>query len=78
MAKEPNLPSYLLIAGVRKGFMHFPRALVGSEMQINISWGCPRGVMVKVLDRRTVVSEFKLQLRYNIHFQDKYLWERYK
>ena len=31
--------------------------------------GCPRGVMVKVLGYRIVVSEFKLQLRYYDHFR---------
>ena len=31
-----------------------------------ISWGCPRGVMVKALDCGIVVSEFELQLRYSL------------
>ena len=31
--------------------------------------GCPHGVMVKALDCRIVVCEFKLQLHYYIHFQ---------
>ena len=31
-------------------------------------WGCPRGVMVKELDRGIVVSEFELQSRYYSHF----------
>ena len=31
--------------------------------------GCPHGVMVKVIDRRIIVSEFVLQSRYYIHFQ---------
>ena len=31
--------------------------------------GCPRGVMVKVMDCGIVVSEFKLQLRYYVHFR---------
>ena len=30
--------------------------------------GCPRGVMVKVMDFGIVVSEFILQLRYYVHF----------
>ena len=33
------------------------------------SGGCPRGVMVKVMDCRIVVSEFVLQSRYYVHFQ---------
>ena len=33
--------------------------------------GCPRGVMVKAMDCRIVVSEFKLQSRYYVH---KYPW----
>ena len=32
-------------------------------------WVCPCGVMVKALDYGIVVSEFKLQLRYYIHFR---------
>ena len=31
--------------------------------------GCPRGVMVKVMDCEIVVSEFKLQSRYYVHFR---------
>ena len=32
-------------------------------------WGCPpRGVMVKMIDCKIVVSKFKLQLRYYVHF----------
>ena len=31
--------------------------------------GCPHGVMVKVLDCGIIVNEFKLQSRYNVHFQ---------
>ena len=33
------------------------------------SWGCPRGVMVKVMDCGIVVSDFVLQLRYYVHFR---------
>ena len=32
-------------------------------------WGYPCGVMVKAMDCRIVVSEFKLQSRYYVHFQ---------
>ena len=31
--------------------------------------GCPRGVMVKAMDCEIVVSKFKLQSRYYIHFR---------
>ena len=31
--------------------------------------GCPRGVMVKVMDWGIVVSEFVLQSRYYVHFR---------
>ena len=31
--------------------------------------GCPRGVMVKAIDCRIVVSEFVLQSHYCIHFR---------
>ena len=31
--------------------------------------GCPRGVMVKAMDCRIIVSEFVLQSHYYIHFQ---------
>ncbi len=31
--------------------------------------GCPRGVMVKAIDRGIVVSEFVLQSRYYVHFR---------
>ena len=34
----------------------------------NIS-GCPRGVIVKAMDGGIIVSEFKLQLRYYVHFR---------
>ena len=33
------------------------------------SRGCPRGVMVKSMDCKIVVSEFELQSRYYAHFQ---------
>ena len=37
---------------------------------LDIIWGGgPRGVMVKALDCRIVVSEFVLQSRYYIHFR---------
>ena len=35
-------------------------------------WGVPRGVMVKAMDCRIVVSEFVLQSRNCIHFQERY------
>ena len=31
--------------------------------------GCPRGVMVKAMDRGIVVCEFVLQSRYYVHFR---------
>ena len=31
--------------------------------------GCPRGVMVKAMDSRIVVSEFVLQSLYFVHFR---------
>ena len=31
--------------------------------------GSPRGAMAKVLDSHLKVSEFKLQSRYDVHFQ---------
>ena len=31
--------------------------------------GCPRGVMVKVMDSGIIVSMFELHLRYYIHFR---------
>ena len=31
--------------------------------------GCPRGVMVKVMDCEIVVSEFEFQSRYYVHFR---------
>ena len=33
---------------------------------LNVRWGCPRGVMVKVMDYG---SEFELQSRYYVHFR---------
>ena len=39
------------------------------------SGGCPRGVMVKVMDCGIVVSEFVFQLR---SLSGKYPWERYE
>ena len=32
-------------------------------------WGCPRGVMVKVMNCGIVVREFVLQSRYYVHFR---------
>ena len=32
-------------------------------------WGCPRGVMVKAMDCRIVVSEFVFLSRYYVHFR---------
>ena len=32
-------------------------------------WGCPRGVMVKVMDCGIVISEFELQSHYVVHFR---------
>ena len=37
-------------------------------------WGCPRDVMIKVMDCGIVVSKFKFQSSY----MDKYPWERYE
>ena len=38
--------------------------------------GCPRGVMVKVMDCGIVVSEFVLQSRYYVHFRANTLGKR--
>ena len=38
------------------------------RIEFQPSVGCPGGVMVKVKDCRIVVSEFKLHLRYYVHF----------
>ena len=38
----------------------------------------PPGVIVKALDWRIIVREFKLQSCYYVHFQKKYLWERHE
>ena len=35
----------------------------------NIAVGCPRSVMVKVMDFGIVVIEFALQSRYYVHFR---------
>ena len=36
---------------------------------INFLMGCPRGVMIKWMDCRIVVSEFVLQSRCYVHFR---------
>ena len=36
---------------------------------LELTWGCPRGVMVKAMDCGIVVSEFVLQSRYYVHFR---------
>ena len=36
---------------------------------IKITWGGPRGVMVKAMDCGIVVSEFEFQLHYYVHFE---------
>ena len=38
-------------------------------LHLSVRWGCPRGVMVKVMDCGIVVREFVLQSRYYVHFQ---------
>ena len=40
--------------------------------------GCPRGVIVKVMNCGIVVCEFELQSCYYIHFQKKYPRKRYE
>ena len=39
------------------------------ESQVLIVVGCPRGVMVKVMDCGILVSEFVPQSRYYVHFR---------
>ena len=34
-----------------------------------MTWGCPRGVMVKAMDCGIVVSEFELESCYYFHFR---------
>ena len=34
-----------------------------------IIWGCPHGVMVKMMNCGIIVSEFVLQSRYYVHFR---------
>ena len=36
---------------------------------LKIVWGCPRDVMVKVMDCEIVRSEFELHSRYYVHFR---------
>ena len=43
-----------------------------------LSLGFPRDVMVKLLDSRIVVSEFKLQLGNLRSLLDKYPWKKYE
>ena len=38
------------------------------ELNQESARGCPRGVMVKMMDCRIVVSEFVFQSRYYVHF----------
>ena len=38
----------------------------------------PHSLMANVLDCDIIVSKFKLQLSYYIHFQTNALWERYE
>ena len=40
----------------------------GENRETERKWGCPRGVMVKALDSKIVVSEFVFQSHYYIHF----------
>ena len=42
------------------------------------NWGCPRGVMVKVMDCGIVVSVFVFQSRYYVHFPANTLGERHE
>ena len=47
----------------------FSSGALGSVVVPIMIQGCTCGVMVKALDCGTVVSEFKLQSRYYVHFQ---------
>ena len=38
-------------------------------LPLYLSWGCPRGIMVKAMDCGIVVSKFVLQSRYYVHLQ---------
>ena len=40
--------------------------------------GYPRGVVVKALNYRIVISEFELQSRYYVLFRTNTLWEGYE
>ena len=44
-------------------------SLLSCTLSITSNGGCPRGVMVKAMDCRIVVSEFVLQSRYYVHFR---------
>ena len=46
---------------------------MSNQTKLNKDKGCPRGVMVKAMDR-----EFVLQSRYYVHFRANNPWERYE
>ena len=51
-------------------FLSFPLAFCFLLwLSLSLSGGCPRGVMVKVMDCGIVVSEFVFQSRYYVHFR---------
>ena len=48
---------------------HLPGIFLFGSLPLLSFRGCPRGVMVKAMDCRIVVSEFVLQSRHHVHFR---------
>ena len=63
--------AFLVINGVKQGCFLAPIlfSIMFSVMLFDAFRGCPRGVMVKLIGCRIVVSEFELQTRYYVHFR---------
>ena len=48
-------------------YIYLPTPL--HKQDVTLSWGCPRGVMVKAMDCGIVVHEFILPSRYYVYFR---------
>ena len=49
--------------------IYFLYTIISRHLLLKINEGCPRGVLVKPLDYRIVLSDFELQSCYYMHFR---------
>ena len=71
--KQADIKYRLLFSMTRFGIQRQSPGLYADTLTLIPMGGCPRGVMVKAMDCRIVVSEFVLQSRYYVHFRENTL-----